>query len=248
MVSMTKLNAVIALEKGTRTETYQTVTKLHHDVQKTALLNGISRTYQPLDDEGEQFPPESTRVQLTVEDVLAQIAEATTRLFDLTLTKDVANTGALGTIKIGSQVIAENVPVTYLLFLEKQLTDIATIIAKLPTLDPAETWHYDENTGLFATEPTRTVKSKKIPRNHVKAAATDKHPAQVEVWMEDVMVGHWTTVKFSGAYPAAKVAVLRDRVRVLQNAVKVAREEANSIQVSDRKIGETIFNHLFSAL
>jgi hypothetical protein len=35
----------------------------------------------------------------------------------------------------------------------------------------------------------------------VKAEATEKHPAQVEVYHEDVVVGQWKTVKFSGALP-----------------------------------------------
>jgi len=243
---MTKLNQVIALEKGTKTEVYAKVTKLHHDVQKTALLSGISRVYQPLDDEGEQFPPESTRVQVRATDVLDEIAAATSRLFDLTLTKDAGNTTAFADIKIGDQVIVEKVPVTTLLFLEKQLTDIATIVAKLPALDPAEQWKFDDNAALYATTPTKTIKSKKVPRNHVKAAATDKHPAQVEVWMEDVVVGNWTTVKFSGAFPANRINLLKERVRLLQEAVKIAREEANSTQVTDRKMGDAIFGYLLA--
>lgn len=243
---MTKLNQVIALEKGTKTEVYAKVTKLHHDVQKAPLLSGISRTYQPLDDEGEQFPPESTRVQVKASDVLDEIAATTARLFDLTITKDAGNTVAKADIKIGEQVIVADVPVTTLLFLEKQLTDIATIVAKLPVLDPSEDWHYDDNADLYATSPTKTIKSKKIPRNHVKAVATDKHPAQVEVWMEDVLVGNWTTVKFSGALPAKNVNALKERVRLLQEAVKVAREEANSTQVTDRKMGEAIFSYILN--
>ena len=241
---MTKLNQVIALEKGTKTEVYSKVTKLHHDVQKLPLISGISRTYQPLNDEGEQFPPESTRVQVKAIDVLDEIAKATSRLFDLTLTKDNGNTQARADIKIGEEVLVADVPVTTLLFLEKQLNDVATIVAKLPALDPAEKWDFDGNADLYATEPTRTVKSKKIPRNHVKAQATDKHPAQVEVWMEDVVVGNWTTVKFSGALPVQQINAMKERVRLLQEAVKVAREGANSTQVTDRKMGEAIFSYI----
>ena len=34
------------------------------NLQKTGLLEGISRTYKPKDDEGEQLPPEKKLVQL----------------------------------------------------------------------------------------------------------------------------------------------------------------------------------------
>ena len=241
---MTKLNQIIALEKGTKTEVYGKITKLHQLVQKAPLLSGISRTYQPLDDDGEQFPPESTRVQMRVSDVLDDIAANTQRLFDLTLTKDTGNTIAKADIKVGEQVIATGVPVTFLLFLEKQLVDIATIVSKLPVLDPAEEWHFDENADLYATSPTKTVKTKKVPRNHVLAVATEKHPAQVNVFTEDVVVGNWTTVKFSGAVPAARLNALKERVRLLQEAVKVAREEANVTQVQDARIGKQVFDYL----
>jgi len=90
----------------------------------------------------------------------------------------------------------------------------------------------------------QTTKTKKIPRNHVKAEATDKHPAQVEVYYEDVVVGYWRTVKFSGALPASRVKELLDRVDKLQQAVKFAREEANNSEVTDQHIGDRFFAYL----
>jgi len=135
--------------------------------------------------------------------------------------------------------------VSYLLFLEKQLVDLHTFVKKLPVLDAAESWSRDESTDSWRTEPVRTVKTKKVPRNHVKAKATDKHPAQVEVYYEDVPVGYWTTVKFSGALPARRVNELLDRIATLQTAVKFAREEANGAEVTDQRIGEAVFGYLF---
>jgi hypothetical protein len=136
--------------------------------------------------------------------------------------------------------------VTYLLFLEKQLTDLLTFVTKLPVLDSAESWSYDEATDAYATAATQTTRSKKVPRNHVKAEATDKHPAQVEMYFEDILVGHWTTVKFSGALPQARVNELKSRVVKLAEAVKIAREKANSTPVTDQKIGDRIFGYLFA--
>src|SRR5581483_8802586 len=109
------------------------------------------------------------------------------------------------------------VPVTYLLFLEKQLVDLHTFVEKLPTLDPAKQWKFDNASDTWATEPVQTVKTKKVPRNHVKAEATDRHPAQVEVYHEDVLTGRWTTTEFSGAIPATERNALLDRVKKLQD-------------------------------
>jgi len=67
----------------------------------------------------------------------------------------------------------------------------------------------------------------------------------VEVYYEDVAIGYWTTVKFSGALPAKRVSEILDRVEKLQQAVKFAREEANGTQAVDRKVGEKVFGYLF---
>ena len=244
-MAQTQLNQIIALEKGVKSRAYAEFTAAHQQLQKAPLLSGLSRTYKPKDDEGEQLPAESTRVQARTAEALRDVQTALTRLFDVTLTKDVANGVAKADIVLDGATIATDVPVTYLLFLEKQLTDLHTFVSKLPVLDPAETWVYDEATDAYATQPSQTTRSKKVPRNHVKAEATDKHPAQVEMYFEDVLVGYWTTVKFSGALPQARVNELKTRVVRLAEAVKVAREAANSTPVTDQKIGDKIFGYLF---
>lgn len=243
---MPKLNQIIAIEKSIKSQSMRELTDAHQMLQKPALLSGIARSYRPLDDDGEQYPPESTRVQAKTEDVISQTTDILTKLFDITATKDWANGDARADVVVDGEVILDNVPVTYLLFLEKQLTDLHTFIKKLPVLDSAEIWAFDESQDVWATEPIQTTKTKKIPRNHVKAEATEEHPAQVEVYYEDVIVGYWRTVKYSGALPATRVSTLLNRVRALQEAVKFAREEANSLDVEKQTVGEKVFDFLFN--
>ncbi|MEV0755945.1 hypothetical protein [Streptosporangium sp. NPDC050280] len=240
----TKLNQILAVEKGVKSDTQRKVTDAYHTTQKNALLSGLSRTYQPIDDEGEQLPPESTRVQVQGEDLLKQVGAALTRLFDVTATKDWANCSARADIKVDGSTLLEDVPVTYLLFLEKQLVDLHTFIAKLPVLDAAEAWTLDQSTDCWRTEPVKTTRTKKVPRNHVKAEATDKHPAQVEVYHEDIVVGFWTKVTFSGAVPQKRVNELLERVGRLQNAVKFAREEANGTEITYQRVGEKVLGYV----
>jgi hypothetical protein len=242
---MAKLNQIIAVEKGVKSKSFQDLTEAHHAVQKPALLTGIARSYQPKDEEGEQLPPESTKVQVRTEEVLRQISATLTRLFDVTSTKDVTNCVARADVVVDGETLLTDVPVSSLLFLEKQLTDMHTFIKKLPVLDAAETWAYNDSADCWSTEPVRTLRTKKVPRNHVKAEATEKHPAQVEVYYEDITVGYWTTVKFSGALPAKRVSELLERVDKLQQAVKFAREEANNTEVVDSRIGDKVFGYLF---
>jgi hypothetical protein len=244
MPTTAHLSQIIAIEKGKKSQANTTFTGGYHAIQKPALLTGISRAYRPKDDEGEQLPSESTRVQLTAEKVIEDVAEALTSLFDVTATKEWGNTLAKADIVIDGEVLVPGVPVTYLLFLEKQLTDLHTFVGKLPMLDPAESWSHDPTAPWWRTEPVRSNRTKKIPRNHVKAEATDRHPAQVEVYYEDVTVGYWDTVKFSGALPADTINGLQARVVALQHAVKFAREKANQTVVEDKYVGDLIFGYL----
>ena len=234
-----KLNQIIAIEKGVKGTSFQELTEAHHLLQKPSLLAGLSRTYQPKDEEGEQF----TRVQASAETVIKDTAKILTKLFDITAAKDWANCQARADIVVDGRTLAADVPATYLLFLEKQLVDMHTFIRKLPTLDPSETWAFDSSADAYVTEAVQTAKTKKVPRNHVKAEATEKHPAQVETYMEDIIVGYWKTIKFSGALPASRVKELLDRVDKLQQAVKYAREEANSIEAPDKRVGDSLFGY-----
>ena len=128
-----------------------------------------------------------------------------------------------------------------MLFLEKQLTDLRTFVKKLPTLDAAASWSPDPSTDRWRTDPVRTIHTKRVPRNHVEAEATDKRPAQVDVYDEDVPIGYWTTAKFSGALPARRVNELLERVEKLQHAVEFAGEEANGAEATAQRVGEAVF-------
>ncbi|WP_285660683.1 hypothetical protein [Actinorhabdospora filicis] len=241
----TKLNQIVAVEKGVKAKSAQDLADALREVGKPALLSGIARTYQPKDEEGEVLPPESTRVQVRAEETLKRVAAGLTRLFDVTATKEVTNGRATADVVVDGQTLLREAPVTYLLFLEKQLAELLGFVRKLPVLDAAETWSFSDSADCWATEPVRTVRTKRVPRNHVKAEATDKHPAQVEVYHEDVSIGYWTTVKYSGALPAKRVAEVIERIEKLHHAVKFAREEANSIEVADQRVGDKVFGYLF---
>lgn len=246
---VTLLCQIIAVEPTVKSGTYSTVTKLHHDTQrnqKDGPFAGITRTYTPLAEDGEQLPGESTRVQLKIDDILSRIAEASTTMFNVVATKDWANCEAKGTVELDGLTLIEDAPVTYLLFLEKQLRDLHTIVEKLPTLDLADSWHYDTNRGCWATEPVRSARTKKIPQNHVLSPATDKHPAQVNMYTVDEIVGYWESMKLSGCLPADRVRLLLDRVERLQRAVSYAREQANTMEVQQRKVGAALFDYLLA--
>ena len=243
---MPKLNQIIAIEKGVKSRAYAAITEMHKANQKPDLFNGFSKQYRKKDEEGEQYPPEEKLVQVTVGKTLESLREHLTQIFDVTATKDWANCEARADITIEGEMIAEQVPATYLLFLEKQLTDLRTFIDALPTLDTADHWQEDVNSGLFRTNSLPTQRTKKEQRPIVLYEATKEHPAQTQLITEDIVVGYWDTVKQSGALPVPRREILLKRVDALQRAVKMAREEANGVEATEQKIGQQIFRYLLA--
>lgn len=239
---MSKLNAVIAVEPGVKSKATRQLTDLYRALKRGELWQGLSRNYAPHNEDGEQLPSESKLVQFTTDKALDDVVNVLSRLFDVTLTKEVGNTQAKADVKVGDDVLLSDVPVTYLLFLEKQLKDLHEFLTDLPVLDPALSWHFDENKGFYVSEPVQTVKTKKVLKVLVKYEATEKHPAQTETYNDDVAVGQWTKVDFSGAVPAVRKNELLERVEAVQRAVKTAREEANGLEVTDFHIGEDFLN------
>lgn len=244
---MTKLNQIIAIEKTAKSQGARALTDAYHTAQKPALFAGVTRTYRPKDDDGDQLPPESTQVQVSVDQLLTRIWRGVARMLDVVATKDETNTVARADVKIDDNVILADVPATYLLYLEKQLADIRTFISKLPRLDPAESWHFDSaaGSGVSASDAVETHRTKKVPRAQVLYEATDKHPAQVRTYDEDVVVGYWKTTKFSGASPADRIDGMLERVDRLTDAIRQAREQANSVDVVDRVgVGEAVMSYI----
>src|SRR6185369_5498279 len=118
---MARLNQIIAVEKGVKSRSFQELTDAHQALQKPALLAGIARTYRPRDEEGEQLPAEATKVQMKAEEIIRRTTDILTELFDVTATKDYTNCKARADVVVDGQALLTGVPVTYLLFLEKQL-------------------------------------------------------------------------------------------------------------------------------
>lgn len=245
-MAQVRLSQVVGTENNVKKSTNEEITAVYHAIQKPEPLNGLIRVYTPKDEDGETYPNEETLVKSRIPDLLNVTANAIVDLFDVTATRDWGNCVAKADITVDGQVIAREVPTTYLLFLEKQLTDLHTLVSKLPTLDPSRRWRMNENLGVYESEPVQTQRTKKIPRNHVKAEATEKHPAQVEVYYEDVPVGTWATTYYSGAIPEVRKRQLLERIEKLQRAVKYAREEANALKVEEQKVGRAFLDYLLA--
>ncbi|HEY4222463.1 MAG TPA: hypothetical protein VGO62_14005 [Myxococcota bacterium] len=239
-----KLNQVLAIEKGVKSRVYGEVTTMNASAQKPALFNGFAKAYKPKEEDGEQFPPESSRVQMNAREMLTTLGRLLAELFDVTAAKDWANCNARSDVVVDGKVLISKAPATYLLFVEKQLNDVQTFVQNLPTLDPAEEWRFDEPTNLYKSDTSKTARTKKVQKPIVLYDATKEHPAQTQLITEDVVIGHWDTVKQSGALPVRRKTEVLERIEKVIKAVKFAREEANAQEAPETRVGDPLLSFI----
>lgn len=242
---MAKLNQIIAIEKGIKSRVYGEITDLNKAVQKPELFNGFAKQYQKKDEDGEDLPAEKKRVQFAAKEVLRTVERLSTELIEVTARKDWTNCEAKGDVVVDGKTVIQGAPVSFLLFLEKQLTDLRTFVGNMPVLDEAESWTRDENSGLYKTEPTQTHRTKKVAKPIVLYPATAEHPAQTQMVAEDVIAGFWHQVKHSGALPKPEKEAILERAEKMLRAVKEAREAANiHDEVPTPSVGGAIFGYV----
>lgn len=242
---MSKLNQIIAIEKGIKSRVVAAVTDLYKSAQKPDLFNGFAKNYRKINEADEDLPAEGKRVQYLAGEVLNSAERNLTELMNVTARKDWTNCEAKSDIVIDGTVVMKDTPVTFLLFLEKQVTDIRTFVNAIPMLDAAEDWSHDAATGLHKTKTTSTHRTKKVQKALVLYPATDKHPAQTNMITEDVIAGYWDQVKQSGAMTRDDKQALADRVEKLLRAIKEARESANmQEEIKSPDVGAAVFGYL----
>lgn len=240
-----KLNQLIALQKPAKAAGESALTKAYQNLQRGPALAGVRKTYESRMADGQELPDEGTKLQLRVPEILASVVAPIVRKLDLTASVDAGNQVAKASVVLDDgTVLLENVAVTTLLTIEKQLANFAEVLAKVPTLDASENWHWDTIESAYRSDDKVKARSEKVPTTHVKAEATDKHPAQTDILYLDKVVGDWTTVLYSGALHPKTLKELMDKLTRLQSAVKVAREQANMTVTPDVHVGQALMDYL----
>lgn len=236
---------VVSVRKGIKSRTYSDLTAMHKLAQQEDLFNGFAKEFRPLDEEnGEKLPPETKKVQLVAEDVLANLAENRTEFYDIEAAQEFGNQHANADVVVDGRVLIANAPATLLMALEKDLKDLITFVGKMPTLDEAQDWEKDPNSKLFRTKEIVTHKTTKVQEGLVLSPATKEHPAQTQLITRDVITGYWHKVNKSGALPVPRKEEVLNRLNTLRDAVKQALSRANKVEVDRQDIGKAIFAYL----
>jgi hypothetical protein len=242
-----KLNQIVAVEKGEKSRHEADTTVLLRTAQKAVLFSGLSRVYQPHNEDDVKLPPEHKSIAVNVTEVLKGARESWGSLFDVVGSKDWGNALASATVRSPEgEMLLENAPPTFLITLEKELVRLRTLVAALPTLDSSLRWHYDAEQGFHRSAPVPSLRTQKKQKAIVMYDATPEHPAQTQLITEDVPVGEWTTEATSGAISMTERDRYLSRIDALIKATKFAREEANSLEI-ERKVdlGKELLDYIF---
>lgn len=246
---MSKLHELLAVE-GDLAGTYSKIiaeTKTNFQKHPDRYFG----QHQRIENFDENVPAEAdTHKEMddTVQEKLKYTAGHIIRYLDAVLQKEATNQIATANLVVDGITIGTSLPATFLLGLESKLKKIRDdVYANIPTLQPGIKWVKDESMGddIWKREsPEEKFRTKKTFKNHIKAEATKEHPAQVELYTEDIKIARIVTDTWCGMIsPAQKSAVLT-RIDKLIRAVKKARQQANSIDVAEMSIGSEIFNYI----
>lgn len=243
---MSKLHELLAVEselesanKMILAETKGTFSK------KVSHFGGHVKTYKALDDNDVDTVPEQHQEMVTtVNDKLDYMfGEHVAPYIDAVLQKEATNQGATADLVVEDVEIAKELPATFLLGLETKLRQWRDVLQQAPTLQPGVAWKKDETRGpnVYVTEHAEeTMRTKKIMKPVVLAEATKEHKAQVKESTEDVPVGKFTKVSWSGMMSPAEKSDMLKRLDALIRATKQARMRANQQNVVDAHIGSAL--------
>lgn len=228
-----KLHQLLAVLSSAKALYTRTRTDIYQKIQKDSAFKGLVRTYSSREDEGTIYPSETVVVQHKTADLIENFVATSLEYLSLIEAQNLANQDAYADVVVDGVTIFAHVPVSQLLFLEKQVvTELATFIEALPTLDTDKNWTYDSNRGLYVSDTKETVKTKRITVPLVLYAATKEHPAQVKEVSSDVVEGTWSSIELSGAIPVDEKIRYKEQVNKLRKAIVLAREEANTATVN----------------
>lgn len=243
-MSKVRLSNVLAQYSDRTTVLNKEITGAYHSIQRSEGLAGVSKTYDKRDESSADQDAKVTLVQTRVEDLTRKLTGHMASLIDVTATKDHANTQAVADVVVDGKVLVANAPPTFLVSLEKQLTDLRTFLSKIPVLPADENWRYDSNKNVHVSEPSKTSRTELVKQPLVLYPHSDKHPAQTQVIEVPRVVGTWTTTKFSGAVPANVKDDLVERTQTVLDAVKKALHEANAVVVEQQTPSKNLLGYI----
>ena len=246
-----RLHELLAVETDLETTAKKVVSEAVSTFQKKQEhFLGYRKTLRMFDEarkQEEEAATESKALVTSVDDKLSYVLKSTVKYWDAILQKEKTNQTAVADLVVDGQTIVENVPATWLLGMESRLRALRAVYEAIPTWAPGVDWvpAPEQGTGVYrAAEPVTADKTEKTIAWKVLHPATDKHPAQIEKWVDNVRVGVFSTQKWISSWSPAQKSDAMGRLDKLIRAVKKARQRANNVPVVKVHAAKKIVDYL----
>lgn len=247
---MTKLHEILAVEETLSQAAEKMLSETSEKFNKhTEYFTGQVRTLNRLSETPEDKAMElaARRVKELPTNILSTLSYMLPifeKSLALKLSKHLTNQVAAADIELDGVTLMSNVPVDFLLDLEKVIPRYRAMFAHMPTLDPSRKWE-SERDGVWKSVAPETTQGEKLVYPVVLHPPTLQHPAQVKEASKEVVVGIFKQTDFSGAATSqqkADVLSLCDRLLI---AVKQARMRANSVELKKSEDPVSLITDLF---
>lgn len=251
---MTKLHEILAIEG----DLAGTANKIIHEASNTFskkpdhFLGEVAAiTY--FDDQSSHLnTTERKAIAESVTSKLEYVGGHVAKYYNAFYSKEASNQNAKADIVLpNGETLATDVPATVLLGLETRLKEFRTMLETIPTLQPGLHWVDDpsaEFPGVYITEfPELRYVTKRSIQPIELAPATKEHKAQVDKIEIEEKIAKKEVTKQAGMYSPADKSERLERVDTLIQAVKKARQRANTVEaVSDAGFGQRIVDYILS--
>lgn len=247
---MSKLHELLAVEETVAQAAEKLLGETNQKFKhSTEFFTGYVKTLERLGDTAEDKAIENAgratkELPTTIGATLDYVFPFVNKALDVKLRKHLTNQVARADIELDGTVVMGDVPVDFLLDLEKMLPKWRAMYAEMPTIDPSRKWEV-ERAGVHRSQAADKTQTAKVLYPVVLAEATDKHPAQVKEASREDVVGTFKQVDFSGAATAQQKADALALCDKLITAVKQARMRANSVEVQSPADGAEKITELF---
>jgi len=230
-----------------------------HVFDRSSSFDEFAKTYSPFI-EGDKDIPETEKklMTTTVRERLNYTTKSLIKAVDILATKEQTNTVAKADIVILDEdggivsTLAEAVPVSALLQMEKQFQEYRKMYSKMPTFNTETSWIIGVNAKgeecYVEKDEKETIRTRSEiiteSFNPNPIPGSEKYKMEPKDKKVNSPVGKYKTVTKTGRMSPKDKADILDRLDQVIRAVKAARAKANSIDVVDMNIAKDIFSFI----
>jgi len=244
---MSRLHQVLAVEADLEGKYRRICEETIKTFGKSEMFRGSHRKLVSFAENAPEWPEENSELTTTVDERLEYTAGPIVSYFDALLQKEATNQDAVADLVVNGVLIGTALPATFLLGLESRLKYVRKVYESIPTLAVGTKWELAPEKGkdIYAmTYPEEKLKSELTFKSQVLVEPTEHHPAQIEKWQEQMPVGKFVKNVWCGMITSSQKSALLQNIDDLLKGVKMARQQANSVEVKKLSIGAGIVSFI----